>query len=538
MFKSLIIHHLEMTKMKLGKLLFISVFSLAFFLALAQNILSTTIYVLPAMLTVYANDYPSTTNTVTYAITVKNVNDFPVNVTLTKSGEITGLVNILEPNFVLQPNEIKNVDTVINLNGPAYASGLITVYFDAVGQYPVNWDIGVGINGRAVPSGKQCSGSIASCGVYPDCQDLTKLNGCSNGYYRTYFCSSNQPQFTSTCTNYCCQQFYGSQGSCQGVACVGPPQPPLKSITLNVTDGGNAKSALISLFAPGTSNLINSTNVTGLGSISYSNSTADFKIEYDSSKLTVLLKGLNLDNITTTSDIILDSVSPSIPNVTLRRAYKISIPFSSAGITLTIKYSDLSVNENSLYLYRCGSYDLVNGICNETWIPKGMTKVNGYVVADLDSFSAYAIGESQQAITTTIPITTTTQSSSSSGDSGSSGGSSGGGGGGGGGGSGATSTTTTTVPITTTTEVPVTTTTQVVQENQQNQGPSIFTGLASLTSNNPIWFGLPVTAAAGIFLSWKFYFKTRLSTPSYSRRVPNFKIKKRKNSKDTKLIFQ
>jgi len=549
MFKSLIIHHLEMMKMT-EKKLFLFALSITFFFILAQNAYSMIIYCPPPYATIYANNYPNTTTSVNYPIKLENHNDFPVTIDITKSGEGSSLLSITETSFVLQPSEVKNINVVVNLNGPAYTSGNIFFSWsdDAGESYNDVCEVSIGINGRSTPiPGQQCGSSDTSCGTYPDCKnlkDITQFPVCVNGKHTNYWCSLNVIKSNNYCDSACCGAI---GGTCQNGICA-VNQPPQKSLTLNITNGGSPKFASISLFTPGTNNLITNANITGMGTVGYSNSTADFKVDYDSSKLSFLLKNFYLDNITTTSNIVLDSISPSIPNVTLRRAYKISVPSSfttsSTGIVLTMKYSDLQVNENVLYLYRCGNFNFVTNICNDTWAKISITRdvMNDLVTAEVPGFSAYALGEGADVVTTTTSTTTTTIVSSSSGDSGSPSGSpggSGGGGGGGGGGFGTTSTsiTTTTVP-TTTTAAPVTTTTQTVQGSQQNQGPSIFTGFTSLTSNNPIWFGLPAAAAAGIFLSWKFYFKTRLSAPSYGRRGPSFKTKKRKNSKDTKLVFQ
>jgi hypothetical protein len=531
--------------MQTKNLLSISLFSLLFFLVSLQAALSTTISVRPPSMIVYANDYPNTTNVVSYYITLENVNDFPVNVTLTKFGEISGLVNILEPNFVLQPDETKNVGVDISLNGPAYASGLITVNFDAVGQMSVYYEVAVGINGRAAPPGQQCSGTITSCGFYPDCQDLTKLTGCYNGYYRSYYCSSNQPQYSPSCTNYCCQQFFGSQGICQEGVCRGPSQP-LKTITINVTNGINeSESAIVSLYASGTNNLINSTNVTGLGTISSTNSTVDFKLDYDSSKLSILLRNLNLDSITTTSNIILDSISPSIPNVTLRRAYKISVPstFSFTGIALSINYSDLSVNEDLLHLYRCGNYDLVNNVCNETnetWIPIGMTKdtANDIVTAEPTNFSAYALGEGQSitTTTTTIPPTTTTTPPNQQQNKG---------------GPTQSTTTTTTIPTTTTTIVENVTEENTTEEtilNETQEQSSTTTGFVSVLQSN-VWILVALVPIAAVgFLVYRFFIsKSTVTYPMYKNyksafgnsNVSKTRSKKRKHSsKETMLFLQ
>ena len=56
---------------------------------------SITIYVRPAMIIVYADDYPDQSSVV-YNLTLKNNNDFTVNVTLTTSSDINNYVQILE----------------------------------------------------------------------------------------------------------------------------------------------------------------------------------------------------------------------------------------------------------------------------------------------------------------------------------------------------------------------------------------------------------------------------------------------------------
>ena len=518
------------------KKLFLFVFSITLFFVLAQSAYSMKVYCPPPMIIVYADNYPDSMTSVTYYIKLENLNNFPVTIDITKSGDASSLLSITETNFVLQPSEVKNVNIVVNLNGPTYTSGLVLFSWSNGDESYSPCDMGIGIYGRSVPPSGKCGNSMVSCGQYPNCKNLYQEPVCVNGKHANYWCSVNEVKSNSYCDAPCCSLI---GGTCQSGNCV-VPQPPQKNITVNVTNGNIPRSVSIYLYTPGTSNLLNSANITGLGMVAYTNSTSDFKLEHDS-KLSILLKNLNLDGITSTGNIILDSVSPTIPNVTLKRAYKISVPssFSFTGITLTIKYSDLSVNENSLNLYRCGNYNLVTNTCNDTWIPKSMTKVNGFVIADLDSFSAYAIGESQTTTTTTtIPgATTTTVYSGGSSDG------SGGGGGGGGGGSSGGSPTTTTIKTTTTlapttTTVPTTTTTQTNETVQQTQeSPSILTGLATFVAGNPLLIGLPAAAATGIFLSWKFYFKSNSGMPSFNRRPQKINFKKRK-SKETKLILQ
>ncbi|MDI6826210.1 MAG: hypothetical protein QMD36_03390 [Candidatus Aenigmarchaeota archaeon] len=401
------------------KILFIATLATLF---LITSVISTTIYVRPGKLIVHADDYPNATSVV-YNLTLRNDNEFPVIVSFVKSGNIQTLITILEDGFTMEPAEMKDVGLEISLTGPATASGTITVGFTpSEGQgMPVTYGVDVTIYGRGGGTTKKCAGTKTSCGTYPDCKDLTKLDGCYNGYKRSYYCSNNQPKYSESCTDYCCQQFYGSVGKCQSGVCKGQASPPPVKLVLNITNGlGGTRSAKITLYIPGTSTIVNTSTINGYGTIHSSNSTVDFMMEFDSSILIVLLKSLNLTKLSGTSQIIIDVVPTSIPNVSLIKAYKISIPstFSFTGIILKIKYSTLSFgNEQGLAIYKCGSYNDLTNVCNDNWVKISATRdtVNDIISAELSSFSVYALGESQQTTTTTTTLqTTTTQSSSSS----------------------------------------------------------------------------------------------------------------------------
>ena len=63
---------------------------------------------------------------------------------------------------------------------------------------------------------RECKNTIMSCGLDADnCQDLRTLNGCYNGVYRKYSCTSNNPTFAESCSDFCCREVYGPKGACK-----------------------------------------------------------------------------------------------------------------------------------------------------------------------------------------------------------------------------------------------------------------------------------------------------------------------------------
>ncbi|MCX6822309.1 MAG: hypothetical protein NTW30_06050 [Candidatus Aenigmarchaeota archaeon] len=234
----------------------------------------------------------------------------------------------------------------------------------------------------------------------------------------TWQCSNNQPKSTpsTSCDTACCKSL---GGTCKRTVC-DIPQPSMNNISLNITNGhGQIRSAMVSLYAPNNSTILNSSNINGYGTLSTTNPIIDLKIDFDSSVLNTLLKNVNITKLSGKSEIVMDSLIPTIPNVRVHKAYKISVPsgFPFTGITLKIKYSGLSVNnEQNLTIYRCGSYNDSTNTCNEQWTNKTTTRVNGFASTELTSFSVYVLGEPQITTTTTTSTTTTTTTESSNND--------------------------------------------------------------------------------------------------------------------------
>jgi hypothetical protein len=382
-------------------------------------------------------DYPSGTNMVDYQLTVKNTNDQGLTFVLTPS---TTLLNVVFGNSIqLNANEIKNITISVNIGGRNKV-GEIYVTGNCDDQTPISeGSIWVSVLGRG-DAPANCGNSKTSCGMPGNCQDLSKLDGCYDGYKRTYYCSANQPKYsTSGCAQSNCCSLIG--GTCKSNVC--SVTQSLKSINLKLTNGHSvSRNALVTMYEPGTTKVINSTNVSGTATLYSPNATVDFQFEYDS-RLAILLRNLNLTKATGTSEIVLDTVTTQLPNATFLKAYKISVPstFTFNGMRLRMKYNGLSfINEQGIAIYRCGSFNEATNACSENWIKQSATKdtVNDIATVELTSFSVYALGESHDITTTTTTTATTSPTTTVSS------------GGGGGGGSRTTTSTRTTSTVQTT----------------------------------------------------------------------------------------
>jgi len=107
------------------------------------------------------------------------------------------------------------------------------------------------------PSGStqyQCSGNTVqkrTCGNYDadpclewsswsDVENCDNKDGCYSGYYRDYYCSGGSCTYTQSCTESCCDQYYGnSYAYCSGGTCYPPP-----SYTLNVSKSGSGSGTV------------------------------------------------------------------------------------------------------------------------------------------------------------------------------------------------------------------------------------------------------------------------------------------------------
>jgi len=100
----------------------------------------------------------------------------------------------------------------------------------------------------------QCSGNTVqkrTCGNYDadpclewsswsDVENCDNKDGCYSGYYRDYYCSGGSCTYTQSCTESCCDQYYGnSYAYCSGGTCYPPP-----SYTLNVSKSGSGSGTV------------------------------------------------------------------------------------------------------------------------------------------------------------------------------------------------------------------------------------------------------------------------------------------------------
>lgn len=70
----------------------------------------------------------------------------------------------------------------------------------------------------------QCAGSDTECGLGGICQNCNLLDGCYSGLYRNYGCSSQSCEYTSSCTEACCDALYQNASAyCSSGVCNAPP---------------------------------------------------------------------------------------------------------------------------------------------------------------------------------------------------------------------------------------------------------------------------------------------------------------------------
>jgi hypothetical protein len=245
---------------------------------------------------------------------------------------------------------------------------------------------GVGVH--IGPTTPRCGNLISSCGTYPNCANLTDVSYCINGRVVKPYCYGNAIQnrtYNQACT-----------------------EPIAVNLQLNVTnDAGSQRQLVLTLYKPGKTDIINTASINGYGSISSIDPVADFKFEFDSSNLNVVVKNLNLTQLSSeVSKIIIDKPSPTISGVDVYKAYRVELPpdFSFSTISLTMSYSNVNVrNEANLRFYKCSSFNAATNICNGNWleitsINKNTT--NKIVSTEINSFSVYTLGEPSQQNTT------------------------------------------------------------------------------------------------------------------------------------------
>jgi len=170
--------------------------------------------------------YPIEQKLIIYNFTVKNINtDEGMDVTLTPASSLF--------NYAYQGSAYVGPLSSAILGVPVYVdgrfkSGELIISGQCDGGMPIGGDLRVyvSIYGRGNSDPETCLNTEHSCGIFPDCQDLTELSGCEDGYNKVYSCVGNMPKLTSYCTGHCCEEFKGPTAYCGNVdgvtTCLGP----------------------------------------------------------------------------------------------------------------------------------------------------------------------------------------------------------------------------------------------------------------------------------------------------------------------------
>ncbi len=183
---------------------------------LVLNQYGVPVNIFGGLLPINASKYPSNQKLIPYNLTVNNTN---------KNDAITvrfipnsGLINyVFEAEVTVQPKSKMNVSLFVYIDGPDKA-GTMTVSGTCGSITLPDGVITVDIDGRGNNGPQSCGSTKYSCGLFPDCQDLSQQESCYNGYYRTYSCVTNSPKYTERCTTFCCQQYGGVEASCQSIS--------------------------------------------------------------------------------------------------------------------------------------------------------------------------------------------------------------------------------------------------------------------------------------------------------------------------------
>lgn len=244
---------------------------------------------------------------------------------------------------------------------------------------------GVGIRiGSPTP---KCGNTLSSCGTYPDCLNLTGISYCVNGRVVKPYCYANTPK----------NKTYNQ-------ACEPPVQSNAINFQLNITNGaGSVRQLVLTFYVPGTTNVINTSSINGYGSMSSANSTVDLELKFDNSSLNVVVKNLNLTKLSSgISNIIVDRLSVTIPEVDVYKAYRVELPsnFTFSTIYLSISYDNVTVrNETSLRFYKCSAFNTATNSCNDNWSEISLVSRNitsKIISLEINGFSVYALGEPKE----------------------------------------------------------------------------------------------------------------------------------------------
>jgi len=175
-------------------------------------------------LPIYGENYPLDQQLILYNFTVENLENQEITITFSPSGSLWAYV--YEASATVGPLQTKNLSLPVYVDGKSKIGELYTSGLCEDGLPMVEGLMNIRIYGRNNQDPQSCSNTKTSCGIFPNCQDLSELEGCYDGKYRIYSCTANSPTYTDTCNTYCCHQFKGPDASCQPIGghstCVGP----------------------------------------------------------------------------------------------------------------------------------------------------------------------------------------------------------------------------------------------------------------------------------------------------------------------------
>jgi hypothetical protein len=234
-----------------------------------------------------------------------------------------------------------------------------------------------------------CGNNVTSCGDSGHCVDLTGMVYCVRGRVIRSKCLSNNIRNETLTT------------SCEG-----------GDFRLDIEDmDEHDNSANITLYSKDSSDVIGKSSITGSGIINSLDNLVDMEFDLNGSEFNFLIKGVDLINLETDSNFTIDKVLAVIPGVNVFKTFYVKLPsnFNFSSILLKIKYSDLTINENEIKLYKCSNFN-ISGTCNGDWqeIPLIRDSTKKIIIAEVSSFSAYALGDPIETTTTTTTTVTTT----------------------------------------------------------------------------------------------------------------------------------
>lgn len=171
-------------------------------------------------LLINASKYDTSLTFIHYNLTVKNTNNESLTLYLIPSAQLLSYVYGGE--ITLAPRETRSMNLYVYING-----------FDKLGEMRVEGYcedgmpipegvMNVYIDGRDIEDPPSCRNTVTSCGIWPNCIDISGWDGCYGGYYRRYYCAGNTIRYNTMCSDYCCKQHVGDDGYCSGGRCVDP----------------------------------------------------------------------------------------------------------------------------------------------------------------------------------------------------------------------------------------------------------------------------------------------------------------------------